>query len=434
VKVYPYLAKHQGTRLDLIYFLSWRALLKREGFRMLFHDDCLKVLSTLEGSCIDLVYLDPPFFTQKIHTQTNRDGEQHEFSDKWENLETYKDYMKIRLSECFRVLKDTGSIFLHCARTASHHLRVILDEVFNPDNFRSEIVWSYRRWSNSKKGLQNNHQIILFYSKTDNYTFNTEYVDYSPTTNIDQIFQRRIRDDRGKTVYKSDDTGNYELVEEKHGVPLSDVWEIPYLNPKAKERVGYPTQKPVQLLERIIRIASNVGDTVLDPFCGSGTTLVAASRLNREAIGIDVAVEAINLANARLRDPIVSESALLNKGIAAYRNQSFEILETLRKIDAEPVQRNKGIDGFLRIKGTMRPIPVRIQRDNEKIEVTISSLEKAVSRNGYKQAIIVKTNEHSGEQLFDPPIITKNGFFIAEDLSKIESIRYELMEKETLAQ
>ncbi|MCH9844827.1 MAG: site-specific DNA-methyltransferase, partial [Alphaproteobacteria bacterium] len=254
---------------------------------MLIHGDCLTELRKLKKNSIDLIYLDPPFFTQSMPTLRNRDcSTEYSFNDKWINIEAYIQYIKERLKLCKDVLKDTGSIFLHCDRSASHYLRGALDEIFGYNNFQSEIIWFYKRWSNSKKGLLNSHQIIFFYSKTNNFKFNMIYTNYSPTTNIDQIFQKRARDKNGKTIYKQNNN-NIELLGEKKGVPLSDVWEIPYLNPKAKERVGYPTQKPILLLERIIEIVTDKGDLVLDPFCGSGTTLVASQLMGRKFIGID---------------------------------------------------------------------------------------------------------------------------------------------------
>ncbi len=130
-----------------------------------------------------------------------------------------------------------------------------------------------------KKGLLNNHQIILFYSKTSHFKFNRIYTEYSATTNIDQILQERVRNKDGKAVYKYNSDGDIVIGQSKKGVPLSDVWEIPYLNPKAKERVGYPTQKPILLLEQILRLVTDEGDFVIDPFAGSGTTLAAAKML-----------------------------------------------------------------------------------------------------------------------------------------------------------
>lgn len=127
------------------------------------------------------------------------------------------------LIECKRVLKKLVIFFLHCDKSASHHLRILLDKIFFPENFTSEIIWSYKRWSNSKKGLLNSHQTIYFYSKTDNFKFNIIYTDYSPTTNIDQIWQLREKNSYGKSVYKKDKNGNIIIAQEKKGVPLSDV-------------------------------------------------------------------------------------------------------------------------------------------------------------------------------------------------------------------
>lgn len=389
--------------------------------------DCLNVLKKLKASSVDLVYLDPPFFTQKKHTLRNRENTKtYSFDDSWSSIETYRNYIKERLIECRRTLKPTGSIFLHCDKAASHHLRVALDEVFGASNFQSEIIWSYRRWSNSKKGLLNSHQVIFFYSKTSDFKFNQMYSAYSPTTNIDQIFQKRVRDENGKTKYKIGEMGGAELIDNKTGVPLSDVWEIPYLNPKAKERVGYPTQKPILLLEQIIKLASDEDDVILDPFCGSGTTLVAAKLLNRQYVGIDVSEEAVSLTKERLVNPVKSESNLLKSGKDSYKNQSDEILSILVEIDAEPVQRNKGIDGFLKIDGKMKPIPVRVQRENETFDNAKRLLLKAIGKNGFKRAVLLKTNDSSELSLFDEPENEADTLIIIDNLDLLPAIRREL--------
>jgi len=280
--------------------------------------DCLENLKNLKKDEVDLIYLDPPFFTQRTHSLTSKKGEKYSFDDSWKNILEYKNYIQERLVECKRVLKETGSIFLHCDKSASHYLRIALDAVFGYENFQSEIIWSYRRWSNSKKGLLNSHQVIFFYSKAKNFKFNQKYEDYSPSTNLDQIFQERQKDKNGKTVYKKDQNGEVVLNQNKKGVPLGDVWDIPYLNPKAKERVGYPTQKPILLLERIIELVTDENDIVLDPFCGSGTTLVASKILNRKYLGFDKSREAVNLSKKRLESPIKTESRLLKKGRKSY--------------------------------------------------------------------------------------------------------------------
>jgi site-specific DNA-methyltransferase (adenine-specific) len=373
-------------------------------------------MKELEDNSVDLIYLDPPFFTQAKQTLKDKSLNEYSFDDKWEDINEYKIFIKDRLAECRRLLKDTGSIFLHCDRNASHHLRVVLDEVFGFDNFQSEIIWSYKRWSNAKKGLLNSHQVIFYYSKSQDFNFNPIYTDYSETTNLDQIFQKRKRDENGKTIYQKDENGKCELIDQKKGVPLSDVWEIPYLNPKAKERVGYPTQKPILLLERIIQIASNEGDVVLDPFCGSGTTLVAAKLLNRKYIGIDKLLEAVELSKRRLEKPIRTESMLLKNGKKAYQNQDGAILNVLKEIDAEPVQRNKGIDGFLRIDGKMKPIPVRIQRNTETIEYAKKQLRIAITKNEFQVAVLYKTTNKRESTLFSMPDTDSDKFFIFDKI------------------
>lgn len=354
--------------------------------------DCFEKMKELSSESVDLIYLDPPFFTQRTHTLKTRDNtKEFSFEDTWDSLKEYLDFIKVRLEECYRILKPTGSIFLHCDKTASHYLRVLLDEVFGMSNFRSEIIWSYRRWSNSKKGLLSSHQTIYFYSKTEHFKFNTIYTDYSPTTNIDQILQERVRDENGKSVYKRDDGGQVVLGKEKKGVPLTDVWNIPYLNPKAKERTGYPTQKPILLLEQIIKIATDEGDVVLDPFCGSGTTLVAAKILNRNFIGMDVSSDAITLTNKRLEQPIKTDSLLLQKGEEKYIGKTDEELSILKNMDAIPVQRNSGIDGFLKFNYLGKPISVRIQKQNETLFEAKQKLIKSSKSKGCLLMILVRT-------------------------------------------
>lgn len=364
--------------------------------------DCLEQLQNLEANQIDLVYFDPPFFTQKKHTLSSRDNSKtYAFDDKYESIEEYLALIEKTLIHCKRVLKSTGSVFLHCDKTASHNIRNVLDNVFGKANFQSEIVWSYKRWSNSKKGLLNSHQTIFFYSKSEDFKFNTVYTDYSASTNLDQILQDRERDENGKSIYKRDENGNIIIGKEKKGVPLSDVWEIPYLNPKAKERTGYPTQKPVLLLNQIISIATDEGDIVLDPFCGSGTTCVSAKSLKRNYIGIDISPDAVNLANSRLEEMVITESNVLNKGTSEYFEKTEKEITMLLNINAFPVQRNSGIDGFLKEHFEGKPVPVKIQGEHETVEDAIEKLERASMGKGYTMKILIQTKESGVSRLFD---------------------------------
>lgn len=357
--------------------------------------DCLTKLTELDSASVDLIYLDPPFFTNKQHKAITRDrSHKFSFDDFWNGLEEYTTFMEERIQQMYRVLKNTGSIFVHCDTNANFLLRALLDKIFGEEQFRSEIIWTYRRWSNSAKGLMPAHQTILFYSKTANYKFNRIYGDYSETTNVDQILQLRSRDEHGVSKYATDTNGNVVFGGEKKGVPLSDVWEIPFLNPKAKERTGYPTQKPILLLERIIEIASDPDDIVLDPFCGSGTTLVAASMLNRQYLGIDISSEAVELSQKRLQDPTKTESNLLKKGRMAYLNADANALATLSGLDFIPVQRNNGIDAFLKITIGGTSVPVRVQRPHETLAEAANLLNRAIKSKNSIRAILIRTNEN----------------------------------------
>jgi site-specific DNA-methyltransferase (adenine-specific) len=355
--------------------------------------DCVNELKKIDNGKIDLIYLDPPFYTQDIQRLASKNGKkQYSFSDKWDGMNEYLVFMEQRLVECRRTLKDTGSIFVHCDRNASHYLKVLLDKVFGVANFQSEIIWTYKRWSNSKKGLLNNHQVILFYSKTNKFKFNQIYTEYSETTNIDQILQDRVRDKNGKARYKTDEKGEVVIGQSKKGVPLSDVWEIPYLNPKAKERVGYPTQKPIILLEQIIKLVTDENDLVLDPFMGSGTTLVAAKMLNRRYYGIDISEDAYLLANDRLETLVKTESYLLKKGKSAYQNLTEKQMAILKSIGATPVQRNSGIDGFLSEYIDGKPVSVKIQKQEETIDEAVNKLVKASKTKKCEYMILIRTH------------------------------------------
>ncbi len=378
--------------------------------------DCLIGLKKLKTQSVDLIYLDPPFYTQSRQILTTRDGQKtYQFEDSWRNILDYITYLEVRLIECHRVLKSTGSLFLHCDSKASHYLKVLLDDIFNISNFQSEIIWSYKRWSNSKKGLLNQHQNILFYSKTKSFKFNTIYEGYSATTNVDQIVQNRARDDRNKSTYKKNKFGQIELAEDKPGVPLGDVWDIPFLNPKAKERVQYPTQKPILLIEKIIKLVTDKGDIVVDPFCGSGTTLVAAQLLGRKCKGFDTNINAINLALGRLASPVKTESQLLAKGVQFYAKQNSEAIEIIKNLGATIVQRNKGIDCFLSIQQQL--VPIKISYLKKDLNLAIQQLTLASNKNNYQNKAIFCNFKLSATEI--KKLEAKNKIFIFNDKKKL---------------
>ena len=362
------------------------------------HGDCLEIARALRTGSARLIYLDPPFLTQKTHTLRTRDRtREFSFNDLWSSHEDYAKFLDPRLREFHRIVADDGSLFFHCDRRASHITRALLDTIFGQENFRSEIIWHYRRWSNSQRTLLPAHQTIFFYSKSARYLFNPTYGEYSPSTNVDQILQRRKRDDHGKAVYDRDESGAVVTGGSKKGVPLSDVWDIPFLNPKAKERMGYPTQKPILLLERIITLVTASGDLVVDPFCGSGTTLVAAQLTGRKAFGIDSSEQAVALTRQRLAYPKKTESPLLEAGRESYRTADNGALALLNGLDFVPVHRNNGIDAILAQNFNGRPVPIRVQRSHESVSEAAGALFGAGRTKGAALMVLVVT--HRGSDL-----------------------------------
>ena len=218
------------------------------------------------------------------------------------SLLAYLVHMTLRIVEIHRVLKPTGSFYLHCDPTASHYLKLICDTIFVSDqrggDFINEIVWHYRRWTGKAKKFQKLHDTVFFYVKSKNdYTFNVIYTDYTEGS-VDRKMQGVLhRFKEGDEPYLVSDGE----IDEK-GVRDNDVWQIPFVAPSAKERLGYPTQKPEKLLEKVILASSNEGDTVLDAYCGCGTTVAVAQRLGRRWIGIDITYQSIALILKRLQD------------------------------------------------------------------------------------------------------------------------------------
>ena len=366
----------------------------------LFYGDCLHNLRKYVGDeTVDGCYLDPPFNSDANYNrpfQSKEKGKQKKppamaFHDMWhwdeaaqhayerllaspraeivnmargvylllgeQPMTAYCFYMAERLLEIHRVLKPTGSVYLHCDPTASHYLKVIMDAIFGEENFRNEIVWFYRRWAAASNQYQRMHDTLLFYSKTQNLVFNTQYVarkrtevsarGYSTNTYNDKGVRQRqiIVEDRevfdAAVANGEIDMSRYSRVVDRkaEGTPAFDVFEIPVLNSQAKERLGYPTQKPLALLERIIKTSTNEGDVILDPFCGCGTTLHAAQKLNRRWLGMDISYGAINVVKERLQDAFADEAFRLGNGFSLYNTPtSYEEAVQLAELEAQEVQ------------------------------------------------------------------------------------------------
>lgn len=307
---------------------------------LLYYGDNLHVLRDhIADEAVDLVYLDPPFNSQANYnilfeepTGSASEAQITAFEDTWHwtedaertyqeivagatpevvemmsafrrfiglnDMMAYLTMMCIRLIELKRVLKATGSIFLHCDPTASHYLKILMDVIFGKKNFKNEIVWHYRKWPSGNRQFQRNHDTILFYAKSTSSERCFNRIDLMPRTEstLKRFGKLKIvsgHDPSGKRV------PSQMIDEESPGVPRDDVWDIGRV-PPIKQL--FPTQKPEALLSRIIRAGSREGDIVLDPFCGCGTTIVEAHKLKRSWIGIDLTHLAINLIKWRLRD------------------------------------------------------------------------------------------------------------------------------------
>ena len=281
----------------------------------LFTRDNLYILRGMNSDCVDLIYLDPPFNSNNNYKKPLPIKDEEivaSFKDVWKHTDideslhqelqenepclyeiikgvetahsdkmfSYLIYMAIRLIEMERVLKPTGSIYLHCDPTASHYLKIVMDCIFDRKNFRNEIVWCYRGGGVPRKDFAKKHDIILRYSKSQELTFNVDDVRVPYSEESQERLRYTARAFRGERTYDT-----YTMNEA--GKHPEDWWVMQPLMPSEKERVGYPTQKPLKLMDRIIKASSNEGDLVLDPFCGCTTTLIAAEKLNRKWVGID---------------------------------------------------------------------------------------------------------------------------------------------------
>jgi site-specific DNA-methyltransferase (adenine-specific) len=233
--------------------------------------DCFEVMGTWPDASLDLVYLDPPFNTGK--TQQAAESSYH---DCWPTMAAYLGFLRPRIVQMHRLLKPTGSILLHCDWRTCHHLRLMLDEVFGEANFVNHLIWRYGLGGSSPRRFARKHDDILFYGRTEAYYFDPPRV---PATSA------RMRGMMKKAT---------------------DVVDVPALNNMACERVGYPTQKPLALLELLLGACCPPRGLVLDPFCGSGTTLLAAARTDRSYLGIDINPDAIAIARSRCEAMICS--------------------------------------------------------------------------------------------------------------------------------
>jgi len=270
---------------------------------VLYYGDNLEVMNRyIEDNSIDLIYIDPPFFSSKAYEIIYGDAkEKRMFEDRWKgDVYHFVSWMEPRLAQMYRILKNTGSIYVHLDWHAVHHIKVSMDRIFGEDNFRNEIIWHYKRYTAMSNQFQRLHDTILFYSKTKNNKYNVIYDEYGDKSGKRDSHYKIDEDGRWFRWQKRKDKEPYKVYLSEKGVRLGDVWQIPLINASAKERLGYPTQKPELLLSRIIESSTDANDTVADFFCGCGTTLAVAQLLGRQWIGCDVSPTALRIVKDRL--------------------------------------------------------------------------------------------------------------------------------------
>ncbi len=262
--------------------------------RIIYCGDNLDELRKLPGGCIDLIYIDPPFNSNKNYEVFWGEAkEARAFEDRHESTQAYIGFMRPRCEQLARVLKPTGSFYYHCDWHASHYIKVMLDQIFGEGSFRNEIVWCYTGpGSPGQRQFSRKHDSLFWYSNGPTWTFNADDVRIPHSS--------KTRENYKEGLVGSGFVGADHLIHEKGKVP-EDWWQIA-IAPRGKEYLGYPTQKPLALLDRIIRASSNPNDIILDAFCGCGTALEAAEHLGRQWIGIDLSPTACRVMAKRLVD------------------------------------------------------------------------------------------------------------------------------------
>jgi DNA modification methylase len=409
---------------------------------VLYREDNLVQLGEFPDACVDLIYLDPPFFSNRVYEVIWGDeAEVRSFEDRWAGgIQNYIDWMEERASELHRVLKPTGSLFLHCDPHASHYLKVMLDRVFGMSKFRNDIIWKRTNAHSSAKKFAPVHDTILYYAKGNNPVWNSPRTEYTDEY-LDKYY--RFDDGDGRLYWRADLTASgvrngesgkpwrgfdpglkgrhwkfaasaldeldrqgriyfatggqgwpqYKRYrDELKGKSVADIWDdIDRINPVGSERLGYPTQKPIALLQRIIEVASNEGDIVLDPFCGCGTTIEAAERLRRRWIGIDISATAMEVMRRRLLkigcQPAIEKQPDTIESLKELRPFEFQnwIITQVNGTQSPRKVGDMGIDGFWFFTRE----PIQVKQSEHVGRNVVDNFETALRRANEKAGYII---------------------------------------------
>ena len=329
VKGKGYLDKYPHIKLPFQKIEEIKFGENEESGNKIYWGDNLHIMRMLPSESIDLIYIDPPFFSGRNYMEIFGDeNERRSFSDIWDGgMPTYLVWLNARLLEMKRLLKPTGSIYVHLDWHASHYVKVEMDKIFGYDNFQNEIIWRYKTGGSSKRNFAKKHDVLLLYSKTDDYFLNLPKE--KAYTRSKSRKAGIVNYGGGYAEFFEDENGVYNLVN------MSDVWDISYINSQAVERIGYPTQKPEALLERIIESSSNNGDVVADFFSGGGTTAAVAQKLNRKWITSDISRIAVEITKGRVIKAIREKIEETNANSVEVLSWGYYDIATLSQLPYE---------------------------------------------------------------------------------------------------